>query len=110
GDLTPQHEELLKAFRAIGTDITEHELGVSDWDHATRLQCDDSLTELRRAAAFCRSILKRNPRSRIGIVIPNLREQRTRAEAVFTEVLHPEFYGGEDRRRAFEISLGEPLA
>jgi len=45
----------------------------------------------------------------VGIVLLKLREQRAKAEAVFTEILHPEFYVGEEGQRSFEISLGEPL-
>lgn len=109
GELTPQARELIAAVAASGRTVEVHEIRVSGWEHARRIACDDSIVELRRAAMYARDVLKKNPAKRIGVVLPNLRDQRARAEAVFTEVLHPEFYVGADARTAFEISLGEPL-
>jgi ATP-dependent helicase/nuclease subunit B len=110
GELNPQLAELIAATEHAGVKIVRHDLARDDWGHARKIACDDSEAELRRAAAFSRNILVTESESRVGIVVPKLRELRSRVETIFTEVLHPEFYVGEEDTRAFEISLGEPLA
>jgi ATP-dependent helicase/nuclease subunit B len=110
GDLTPQMAELFAAVQDTGTAVVTHEFAETSWEHTRRLAFNDSAAELRSAAAFARQVLRSNPTARIGVVIPRLREHRIKAEAIFMETLHPEFYVGEQGPRAFELSLGSSLA
>jgi ATP-dependent helicase/nuclease subunit B len=110
GDLTPQQLELIETLVDTDLKVIRHDLARADWNNAKRFACDDSETEVRRAAAFARDVLVKDSESRVGIVVPKLRECRSRVETIFTEVLHPEFYVGAEGAPAFEISLGEPLA
>lgn len=110
GEATPQDAALLAALRAAGVEIVEMEVESAAATTATRLRFDDTDEELRRVAAFARDRLRRDPDAKIGIVIPNLRGMRAQVEQTFLRVLQPEFFVGQTSRRAFEISLGEPLA
>ena len=107
---TPQRAELLAAMQRAGVPVTEHIFGEAGWAHTRKMACDDSSAELQRAATFSRDLLRKEPATRIGIVVPRLREQRAAAESTFMEILHPEFYAGVEGARVFEISLGDSLA
>jgi ATP-dependent helicase/nuclease subunit B len=108
---TPQQRRLLDRLKQAGVCFevlhTEGEPA-----SATRVSLDDTESELRAAAGWARSILEDTPNSKIGIVVPNLHEVRGSVERVLLEVLHPDALtiSGTDRRRAFDISLGTPLA
>lgn len=47
--------------------------------------------ELQMAAAWCKGQLENNPKQRIGIVIPDLKQRRAQVERIFTGVFEPQF-------------------
>jgi ATP-dependent helicase/nuclease subunit B len=109
GELNAQQEDLLGVLKEARVNIEIHECRGEGWEHVVRVACVDSTSEVKRAAAFARKVLRENPEARVGVVIPRLREQRSRVEAAFSEVLSPEFYTGGGRRAAFEIAPGQIL-
>lgn len=68
----------------------------------------DASHELSAAAEWARSILVRNPRARIGVIVPRLASVRAQADRIFGDVLHPGAFPDADR--AWHISAGRSLA
>ena len=108
---TPQQESFVAVLRAAGI-----RCGIAQPDgvpaSASRIALEDSRAELYSAALWARKLLAANPDATIGVVIPNIEDLRAAAERVFLEILHPEALtiAGTETRRAFELSLGVPLA
>lgn len=100
--VTPQQEALFGALASNGCEIAAcapqaREASVG------RLQCVDTLDEIRRAARWARQRLEANPSARIGVVVPALAAQRNAVRRTFTQVMGPAAV------QPFNISLGEPL-
>jgi ATP-dependent helicase/nuclease subunit B len=108
---TPQQQALIAVLEAAGIRCP---VGGPDGEqaNASRLALEDSRAELKAAALWAREVLEHKPGATVGIAIPNLEDLRGAAEHVFLQVLHPGALtvGGSATRRAFEISLGVPLA
>ncbi|MBS0336531.1 MAG: PD-(D/E)XK nuclease family protein [Proteobacteria bacterium] len=71
---------------------------------AVRVRCADTRDEIRQAARWARQRLEAGPQVRIGIVVPDLAQQRNALRRTFTQVMGP------GHVQPFNISLGEPLA
>ena len=108
---TPQQMDLISALQAAGVECESLQPD-GEATAARRLSLDDTQAELRAAARWARTILDKEPKTTIGVVVPNLGEIRSAVERVFFEVLHPQALTieGADQRRAFDISLGLPVA
>lgn len=66
--------------------------------------CRTAEDEIRCAASWSRFVLEQEPAARIGIVVPNLSQLRSKAERIFRDVLQPG--AATDSDSAFHISLG----
>ncbi len=64
--------------------------------------------EAHGMAVWARAALSRNPRARIGVVVPDLDARRLEIEHALRGALHPRPFDGADA--AFHVSLGPPLA
>lgn len=108
---TPQQEALIAVLEAAGIRCP---VAGPEGKPApvSRIALEDARAELKAAAIWAREVLEREPGATVGVVIPNLDDLRSAAEHAFLQVLHPEALtvGGVGTRRAFEISLGVPLA
>ncbi len=81
------------------------------------VQCDDASREVQAAAVWAKGVLKNDPDARVGIVIPDLAQQRQRVQRIFQEVFEPGFNrpAGKSnelvqrRNLPFNFSAGYPL-
>ncbi|MDH4191736.1 MAG: PD-(D/E)XK nuclease family protein [Betaproteobacteria bacterium] len=111
---TPQQDAFLAALAAQGSEIAVCAPARGE-ARATRLACLDARDEMRRAALWARARLEAAPPgggARIGVVLPDLAQQRDALRRVFAQILAP---AADDPRAAgarlpFNVSLGEPLA
>lgn len=117
-ELPPQGQALLQRWRELGGMVRELEPEtVRPSVLPTRRPCADSGAdsggEIRAAAHWARRALEKNPEARVAIVVPALGALRAEIGRVFGEVFHPSALlppFAEPPRRAFNLSLGEPLA
>lgn len=79
---------------------------------AIRLELIDRQTELRRAARWAAALVEQDNSRSIGIVVPDLAQQRPLVERIFTEVFEPQaILPGQPRHApGFNISAAQPLA
>ena len=69
----------------------------------------DCTQEIQLAACWARDLLERDPDAQIGVVVPGLSMLRSKVERIFHQKLHPGPVLDEERR-AFHLSLGQPLS
>ena len=105
--LPPLHKELLDA---AGAEVSQHQPETTA-AKKQKLACNDGLHELQAAANWAKQKLEANPQLRIGIVVPDLAQQRARIEAVLTAVFEPQYVLPETARYQlpFNISAGIAL-
>lgn len=110
-ELTPQQQRLLNAMTRAGVTVSRHEPAGRN-QSAERLVLADEAAELAHAAAWARDCLQADPAARVGVVVGDLASQRRRVMRVFADILHPGrvLPGQPHRERAFNVSLGPPLA
>ena len=114
-ELSPVQQRLIEALRGRGVKVRES----AHTDEAGDAVCvgfADADREIRAAAEWARHCLEsdpdaRDPAYRVGIVVPDLDQQRDEIERVFGEMLHPRnrLRPDLDPTRCFNISLGRPL-
>ena len=77
----------------------------------TRYEFADIGQEILSAAQWAQNTLRQNPQSRIGIVVPQLAQQRDRLERMFTQVFEPQYILPQQPQHAngFNLSAGQPL-
>lgn len=114
-ELSPVQQRLIEALERRGGRIRKRARTEEAGD-AVRVGFTDASREIRAAAEWARHCLEsdpdaRDPAFRIGIVVPDLNQQRDEIERVFSEVLHPRnrLRPDLDPMRCFNISLGRPL-
>jgi hypothetical protein len=73
-----------------------------------RLELPDRRAEIGAAAQWCRDLLMRDPRARIGVVVPDLAGRYQAVERQFAAWLEP--VGSAGDRRAFDLAGGTPLS
>ncbi len=73
---------------------------------------DDRFREIEAAAMWARGILSRAPRSRIGVVVPDLHRERPVVERIFDELLSPgsSLPVRDTAPRQFNLSYGLPAS
>ncbi len=110
--LTPQQGEFFTALRAAGTGV----LACRPDERVSR-SCRIALTsardEIHAAARWARDRLEANPKTRIGIVVPDLAKSRNAVRRIFAQALAPGHVlpdGREEKLLPFNISLAEPLS
>jgi len=106
--LTPAEQALLSALAQAGTSI-------DTWTpqprpaRAVRVAAPDPEGEVVACARWLRQQWR--PGVRLAVVVPDLEERRTLIERLFTAELAPAaVLPGAPRQRAFDLSLGPPLA
>src|SRR5882762_8365015 len=99
--LPPQTKEFLDA---LGTEIAFCRPDARS-AAVSRAAFDSAKHEIEAAARWARAHLEAGA-TRIGVVIPSLREKRKEVVRVFSRVMRP---GGEKTAMPFNVSLGTPL-
>jgi probable DNA repair protein len=106
--LTSQQQTFFEALAAAGCTIASCIPDRHDAD-VQRVCCLDSRDEIRQAARWVRHRLEAALRAdkpvRIGVVVPDLANQRSALRRIFTQTLAV----SEGTAQPFNISLGEPL-
>ncbi|MBT8420604.1 MAG: PD-(D/E)XK nuclease family protein, partial [Gammaproteobacteria bacterium] len=119
-EFTPRQQDLLETLGNSGTQITHwaprQPHRNTRYSDCVRVCLADEEKELGAAARWARALIERGAAGPIGIVIPALTGMRSAVLRVFDGILRPEAkYAIEEldtphAPRAFNISLGEPLA
>jgi probable DNA repair protein len=110
-EIAPQQAALFAGLEQIGVDCSSTTEAVASADrNPLRVELPDAEQEFITAAQWARAQLESGPDKRIAIVVPALAGVRASVERVFLRELNPEFFGGVDAQRAFEISLGPALS
>ncbi|MBT3707842.1 MAG: hypothetical protein HOG19_00270, partial [Gammaproteobacteria bacterium] len=76
-----------------------------------KLACDNGVQEFHAAADWAKRQLESNPHKRIGIIVPDLAQQRSSIESVLASVFEPQYLLPDTARYQlpFNISAGTPL-
>ncbi len=109
--VTPAQEHLLAAFARAGVRV-EH-AALEQAAHSPVAVCaDDEQREMEACALWVRAQLEKDPRQRIGVLVPALQGGlRAKLDRVFRRVLQPEgARGPAGGALPYEFSLGAPLA
>lgn len=113
-ELTPQRQAFLQRWRELGGSAREVEAEARrETPIQSRRAYPDSHAEIRAAANWAREILETSSDARVGLVVPAVGALRAELWRVFSEVFHPSSLlppYAEPPTRAFNLSLGEPLA
>jgi len=109
-EITPQQHSILELLKQKGCEIST----LTPADHsttATHYQAQDIAQELEAAARWALKRLQLNRAARIGVVIPQLAEVRSKVESTFRRCFHPGSIlpGTGILPTIFNISLGVPL-
>ena len=114
-ELSPVQQRLIEALRGRSVKVRES-THTHEADDVVRVGFADAGREIRAAAEWARHCLESDPDGRdtayrVGIVVPDLKQQRDEIERVFGEMLHPRnrLRPDLDPVRCFNISLGRPL-
>lgn len=114
--VTPQHQRFLQVCGEIGVNVESLPANNNDMAATvSRLAFDHDDAELRAAAKWAREQLEVDANRRLAIVVPNLRDQRSRISRVLTDALQPSAraemaMNNEAALALFNISLGQPLS
>ncbi|HEV2111633.1 MAG TPA: PD-(D/E)XK nuclease family protein, partial [Gammaproteobacteria bacterium] len=109
-ELTPQQRELLECLRVRGSRVQLLEMAAPPAPAARRTVCDDAEAEMRAAASWSRALLERDPAARIGIVVRDLASCRAALARALDDALCPTASAGTQVTKAYDLSLGLPLA
>jgi len=110
-ELTPRQLSLFETIRSLGANIVC--LGSPDQPfHAKRCEFLDMEAEITAAARWARARLEENVESRIGVIVPDLKNRRSAMIRMFDDVFHPSFVLSpkDSESRLYNISLGSPLS
>lgn len=107
----PAQQSFFETLRKNGTQV-ETWLPRLTAKSMVRLVQPDGPTELLSAARFCRQRLLKNSSETVGVVVPDLNQQRSHVEQVFSSVLAPihDLTGEQRQPLPFHISYGRPLS
>ena len=110
-------DEMAPAEQAFCNQLRHSGLKVETFDPpmpgtASRVELADRQTELRRAARWAAALVARDNSVSIGIVVPDLAQQRPLVERLFTQIFEPQaLLPGQPRHApGFNISAAQPLA
>lgn len=110
-------DEMAPAEQALCEQLCGQGLTVDSFDiqlpaAAQRVELVDRETELRRAARWAAALVEQDNTLSIGIVVPDLAQQRPLVERLFAEVFEPQaILPGQPRHApGFNISAAQPLA
>jgi probable DNA repair protein len=107
-EFSPQQAKLLSAMLDNGAQL--HRLKLQTLTSSAGLwESKDAQQELQQMARWARYWLEQNPRSRIGIVAPDLPAARSEIERHLARTLVPAREPGDRRGLPWNISAGQPL-
>ena len=113
GEMSRAQESLLTALSERGTSVTRHSLVAAPQALRARVIAEHPREELEVAARWVRGYLEehREDPPRVGVLVPNLAEERAELDSVLREFLAPELQSvSNDLSSApWEISAGAPL-
>ncbi len=107
----PQQLALIKVFDNASGEVQIVEPFEQNEQHVLQ-SFQDSQSEMQAAADYAIACLKKDPKIRIGIVVPNLRKLREQIIHEFEKKLSLENFldFGFERASSFTISIGKPLS
>ncbi|MXZ80120.1 MAG: hypothetical protein F4Z15_01840 [Gammaproteobacteria bacterium] len=110
--LNPQQEEFCSRLQESGVRLFRHEDAQDRGAEVSIAQCVDVDEETRWAALWAKRKMEQDPKAKIGILVPGLRELRERIHNTFEDVLLPGslYYGHDTAPLPFSISVGRPLS
>lgn len=123
-ELSPQNQALLELCREQGVDIKKHSFKC-DNNQVYQFACADKRMEMETAACWAKNILNKEPEATVGLIVPQLEQERTELLAIFEEVFSVETSNDQlelkakclsqgDRRPPlpirYNISAGQPLS
>lgn len=110
-ELTPTIKSLLNFFELSGIQVSNLEFDVKSHS-AQRIEFTNEQEELASVASWAKQKIIENSNSRIGIVVPDLKTQRSRVEHVFVQEFEPQYIFPDRAQHAtgFNISVGQPLS
>lgn len=112
-EFPPAYGRLLSTLERRGVRVVVEEPESEAAPSMARVSFPDSAGEVRAAAAWARRRLEAHGAAvSVGIVVPDLGRRREAIERLFREEFDPGSHlnTSRDRRRGFNISLGQPLA
>ena len=110
-ELTPDLLHLCAVMQEHGTVVEHWQPKPFTKTRIQRVAADDPVNEVSLCARWIRSILAREPSSRIGVVAPQLEVYQPLIETFFTAELDPEaMVSGDEEGQLFNLSLGRSLA
>ena len=109
--VAPQAREFIAFVEQAGGCVLESAPDAQSGE-ARRVELARAADEHWAAARWARARLEANPTARLGIVVPDLARSRDAIERVLLQVMDPAspLPGTAESPRAFDISLGRPLA
>ena len=110
--MPPQQREFLERVAAAGSAVVDATLAPRDSRLVFRVSLPDSKAEIAAAARWARTRLEEasGKPARIGIVVPDLAQSRSRVERALANVLVPAYRLGSDEPvLPFNVTLGLPL-
>ncbi|MBK8185773.1 MAG: PD-(D/E)XK nuclease family protein [Cellvibrio sp.] len=110
-ELTPTIKSLLKFFELIGIQISNLEFDVKSHS-VQRVEFSNEQEELAAVTSWAKQKIIENSNVRIGVVVPDLKAQRSRVEHAFTQEFEPQYIFPDRAQHAtgFNISAGQPLS
>ncbi len=108
---TPQQIAFLQGFANAGVGVMEMDPPQREAS-PRRLAFASQRDEIAACARWARACLETNPAARIGVVVPELAQQREQVARIFTAVLAPAsgLPGAAARAPHFNLSLGQALS
>lgn len=109
-EISPAEQALCEQLRAQGLPVESFDIEVTGT--VQRVELVDRETELRRAARWAAALVAEDNTRSIGIVVPDLAQQRPLVERLFTQVVEPQaLLPGQPRHApGFNLSAAQPLA
>lgn len=116
--VTPQQQHVFRKLSEAGTDVRAVRIespaaAGADASGPVRREFFSEHDELRACAWWARLQLARAPAARVAIVVPDLRDKRSRVIRELTDALRPGARAGFEPAAAaaelFNVSLGQPL-
>lgn len=110
-DVTPQMQRLMEVLNARGVEVQHWSPEVA-CQRVSRVALGDAKQEIDAAARWAAALVEREGDARIGVVFPNLVNQRAQVERMFMEVFEAQYTLPESPRHAppFNISAGVSLS
>jgi len=110
--ILPVQQVLLNKLESSGCEIHYHSAPAIQCDTTEYLKYPDVDSELHAAALWARELAQSNPKTTIGIVVPELEAHRGLVERLFENVFYPNATMSAQPvvDKSFHISLGVPLA